>query len=186
MLKEAKELICPILESEHNLLVSVSLYSVLSKLVLIAHTFQPFCLPNPVTFIYEPIAAAIGVGINVFRKEANMIVNVGAERTEIAVIKFGYIVFHRTIKVAGNDFTKAILRFIKDEHNLLVNFQDAEDIKLIAGSVFKMDDEFERGEVECIGKNLLSGIPSSVNVSHIELRESVLCYAVREIVMEVR
>ena len=120
-----------------------------------------------VSIIEEPIAAAIGAGIDISKPCGNMIVDIGGGTSDIAVISLGGTVVSASIKIAGDDFDEAIVR---KKHNLLIGERTAEDIKIKIGSCFK------RPEVEYMdvrGRNLVTGLPKTVTVSSEETEEAL-------------
>ena len=123
-----------------------------------------------VFIIEEPIAAAIGAGIDISRPCGNMIVDIGGGTTDIAVISLGGTVVSTSIKIAGDDFDEAIVRFMRKKHNLLIGERPAEDIKIKVGSCYP------RSEVESIdvrGRNLVTGLPKTVTVTSEETEEAL-------------
>jgi len=123
-----------------------------------------------VEIIEEPIAAAIGAGIDIGRPCGNMIVDIGGGTTDIAVISLGGAVVSTSIKVAGDDFDEAIVRYMRKKHNLLIGDNTAEDIKIKIGTAFK------RSEIEYLevtGRNLVTGLPRTVKVSSEETEEAL-------------
>ena len=123
-----------------------------------------------VEIIEEPIAAAIGAGIDIGKPQGNMIVDIGGGTTDIAVISLGGAVVSNSIKVAGDDFDEAIVRYMRKKHNLMIGERTAEDIKIKIGSAFK------RPEVEYLevrGRNLVTGLPRTVKVSSEETEEAL-------------
>ena len=118
----------------------------------------------------EPIAAAIGAGIDISRPCGNMIVDIGGGTTDIAVISLGGTVVSTSIKIAGDDFDEAIVRFMRKKHNLLIGERTAEDIKIKVGSCYP------RSEVDSIdvrGRNLVTGLPKTVTVTSEETEEAL-------------
>ncbi len=109
-----------------------------------------------VEIIEEPIAAAIGAGIDIGRPCGNMIVDIGGGTTDIAVISLGGAVVSTSIKVAGDDFDEAIVRYMRKKHNLLIGDNTAEDIKIKIGTAFKRP---EIEYLEVTGRNLVTGLP---------------------------
>lgn len=89
-----------------------------------------------VSIIEEPIAAAIGAGIDITRPFGNMIVDIGGGTTDVAVISLGGTVVSTSIKVAGDDFDEAITRYVRKKHNLMIGERTAEDIKIRIGTVY--------------------------------------------------
>ncbi len=123
-----------------------------------------------VKIIEEPIAAAIGAGIDITRPCGNMIVDIGGGTTDIAVISLGGTVVSTSIKIAGDDFDDAIVRYMRKEHNLLIGERTAEDIKIRIGSAFP---RAEVAEVDVRGRNLLSGLPKTVTVTSSETEDAL-------------
>ena len=123
-----------------------------------------------VFIIEEPIAAAIGAGIDISRPCGNMIVDIGGGTTDIAVISLGGTVVSTSIKIAGDDFDEAIVRFMRKKHYLLIGERTAEDIKIKVGSCYP------RSEVDSIdvrGRNLVTGLPKTVTVTSEETEEAL-------------
>ena len=123
-----------------------------------------------VSIIEEPVAAAIGAGIDISKACGNMIVDIGGGTTDIAVISLGGTVVSTSIKIAGDDFDEAIVRFMRKKHNLLIGERTAEDIKIKVGSCYP------RSEVDSIdvrGRNLVTGLPKTVTVTSEETEEAL-------------
>ncbi len=123
-----------------------------------------------VYIIEEPIAAAIGAGIDISRPCGNMIVDIGGGTTDIAVISLNGTVVSTSVKIAGDDFDEAIVRYMRKKHNLLIGERTAEDIKIKVGSCFP------RAEVDSIdvrGRNLVTGLPKTVTVTSEETEEAL-------------
>ncbi len=123
-----------------------------------------------VAIIEEPIAAAIGAGIDIGKPCGNMIVDIGGGTSDIAVISLGGTVVSESIKVAGDDFDEALIRYMRKKHNLMIGERTAEDIKIKIGSAFK------RAEVDYMdvrGRNLVTGLPNTVKVSSEETEEAL-------------
>ncbi len=123
-----------------------------------------------VEIIEEPIAAAIGAGIDIGKPCGNMIVDIGGGTTDIAVISLGGAVVSTSIKVAGDDFNEAIVRYMRKKHNLLIGDNTAEDIKIKIGTAFKRQ---EIEYLEVTGRNLVTGLPRTVKVSSEETEEAL-------------
>ena len=132
-----------------------------------------------VHLIAEPMAGAIGIGLNVLEPEGNLIVDIGGGTTEIAVIALGGIVCHESVKIAGNTMTTAILQYFRNSHNLSIGETTSEGIKTAAGSAYKMDKEVE---ISVKGRDLVAGVPKCVEVSSVELRENALNDSVKRII----
>lgn len=123
-----------------------------------------------VSIIEEPVAAAIGSGIDISKACGNMIVDIGGGTSDIAVISLGGTVVSASIKIAGDDFDEAIVRYMRKKHNLLIGERTAEDLKIKIGSAFK------RPEVDFMdvrGRNLVTGLPKTVKVSSEETEEAL-------------
>lgn len=123
-----------------------------------------------VKIIEEPIAAAIGAGIDIARPCGNMIVDIGGGTSDIAVISLGGTVVSTSIKIAGDDFDDAIVRYMRKKHNLLIGERTAEDIKIRIGSAYP------RPEVETVdvrGRNLVTGLPKTITVTSKETEEAL-------------
>jgi rod shape-determining protein MreB len=131
-----------------------------------------------VHLIAEPMAGAIGIGLNVHDPVGNMIVDIGGGTTEIAVIALSGIVSDESIRIAGDEMTTAIVQYFRRSHNILIGDRTAEKIKIEVGSATPLEEEIE---IEVKGRDLVSGIPKSINVSSIDIREA-LSEAVSEIV----
>ena len=123
-----------------------------------------------VYLVSEPIAAAIGVGLTVSEPSGNMIVDIGGGTTEIAVIALNSIVCENSIRTAGDEFDQAILGMMRKKYNLLIGELTAEHIKHQIGSVFPLKEELT---IEVSGRDLVTGIPKTVNVSSVEVREAM-------------
>lgn len=123
-----------------------------------------------IAIIDEPMAAAIGAGLNVADPVGNMIVDIGGGTTEIAVISLGGICAQRSMRIAGEEIDEAIANFIRREFNLFIGESTAEKIKMRVGSAYPQAEE-ETMEVR--GKDLLSGLPKSIIISSGEVREAI-------------
>lgn len=123
-----------------------------------------------VFIIEEPIAAAIGAGIDIAKPCGNMIVDIGGGTTDIAVISLGGTVESASIKIAGDDFDSAIVRYMRSKYNLFIGDRTAEDAKIKVGCAFKRAEE-EYYPVS--GKDVVSGLPVTVKVSSEEMREAL-------------
>lgn len=123
-----------------------------------------------VSLISEPMAAAIGAGLNVEEPSGCMVVDIGGGTSEVAVISLGDIVNKCSVRTAGDDFDEAIISYIKKKYNLLIGERTAEEIKIRIGSAFPYENE-ETMEVK--GRNLLDGLPKSITISSGEVREAL-------------
>ncbi|MXV98297.1 MAG: rod shape-determining protein [Acidimicrobiaceae bacterium] len=137
---------------------------------------------KPTHIIEEPMAAAIGTGLQVWEPTGNMIVDVGGGTTEVAVISLGGIVSSQSIRVGGDEFDNVIGQFVKKEHSLLIGERTAEEIKIMLGSAYPLARE-ARAEIR--GRDLVSGLPRVVSVTTEDIREGLeesvtaICDAVR-------
>ena len=122
-----------------------------------------------VLLIEETVAAAIGAGIDISKPCGNMIVDIGGGTADIAVISLGGTVVNTSIKIAGDDFDEAIVRYIRKKHNLLIGDQTAEDIKIKIGTTYPLVEE-ETMEVR--GRNLVTGLPKTITVTSSETEEA--------------
>lgn len=123
-----------------------------------------------VYLIAEPMAAAIGVGLDVHEPVGNMIVDIGGGTTEIAVIALSGIVSDESIRVAGDEMTNSIVQYFKKHHNMLIGERTAEIIKCTVGSAAKLADEII---IEVKGRDLVDGIPKMIEISSAEIRDAL-------------
>lgn len=123
-----------------------------------------------VKIIEEPIAAAIGAGIDIARPCGNMIVDIGGGTSDIAVISLGGTVVSASIKIAGDDFDDAIVRYMRKKHNLLIGERTAEDIKIRIGSAYPRPESVT---VDVRGRNLVTGLPKTITVTSEETEEAL-------------
>ncbi len=130
----------------------------------------------------EPMAAAIGAGLPVTEPVGNMIVDIGGGTTEVAVISLAGIVFSRSVRVGGDKMDEAIIQYIKRKYNLLIGERTAELIKITIGSAYP-GDEIQTMQIK--GRDLVAGVPKTVELSDEEIRDSLL-EAINQIVEAVR
>ncbi|MCI5500551.1 MAG: rod shape-determining protein [Lachnospiraceae bacterium] len=123
-----------------------------------------------VAIIEEPIAAAIGAGIDISRPCGNMIVDIGGGTSDIAVISLGGTVVSTSIKVAGDNFDEAIVRYMRKNHNLLIGERTAEEIKITIGSAYKRPEVVS---MDVRGRNLVTGLPKTITVTSDETLEAL-------------
>jgi len=122
--------------------------------------------------IHEPMAAALGIGLDVQEPVGNMVIDIGGGTTEIAVIALSGIVCDQSIRVAGDEFTEDIIDYMRREHNLLIGERTAESIKIHAGAaISKLDVAPEPYAVN--GRDLMSGIPRQIVIGHEEISEAL-------------
>ena len=123
-----------------------------------------------VHIIEEPIAAAIGAGIDISKPVGSMVVDIGGGTCVIAVISLGGIVVSDSIKVAGDRFDEAIVRFMRKRYNLLIGERTAEDVKIAIGSAYSFD---EKRTMDVRGRNLVSGLPVNQPVTSDDIRDAM-------------
>lgn len=120
--------------------------------------------------IEEPIAAALGAGLPINDVRGTMVVDIGGGTTEVAVISMGRVVVSRSLRVAGDEMDLEVLHYIRNKYNLLVGERIAEQIKWSVGSAYPLPVE---KTTEVRGRNLVTGLPESVVVSSVEMREAL-------------
>jgi len=123
-----------------------------------------------VHLIAEPMAAAIGIGIDVDAPMGCMIIDIGGGTTEIAVIALSGIVNEESIRIAGDEMNNAIMQFFKKNHNILIGEKTAEAIKCEVGSAMPLKEELT---IQVKGRDLVGGIPKTTEVSSVEIREAL-------------
>lgn len=116
------------------------------------------------------VRKAIGAGIDIGKPCGNMIVDIGGGTADIAVISLGGAVVHTSIKIAGDDFDEAIVRYMRKKHNLLIGERTAEDIKIKVGTTYPL---IEEESMEVRGRNLVTGLPKTVTVTSSETEEAL-------------
>jgi rod shape-determining protein MreB len=132
--------------------------------------------------ITEPVAAAVGVGLSVNEPTGSMIVDIGGGTTEVALISSGKTVTMKSLRIAGDEMSEAVMQFVRDEYNLQIGEQSAEAIKLQIGAVFAHKDP---KTMKIQGRNILSSLPQEIELSSDALR-SALSRQVRPIVDAVK
>jgi rod shape-determining protein MreB and related proteins len=121
--------------------------------------------------IHEPLAAAMGIGIDIDEPTGSMIIDIGGGTTEIAIIALSGIVCNQSLKVAGDALNKDILNYMRRQHNLLIGERTAERIKIEVGSAL---GELEDGpEMDVIGRDLMTGLPKEIRVSYAEIAHAI-------------
>ena len=125
-----------------------------------------------VYLIHEPMAAAIGIGVDIMQPKGNMIVDIGGGTTEIAVIALGGIVCDKSVKVAGDVFTNDIIYYMRTQHNLYVGDRTAEKIKIQIGAATE-DLDLPPEDMSVQGRDLLTGKPKQVNISYREIAKAL-------------
>ncbi len=120
--------------------------------------------------IEEPIAAAIGANIDISKPSGSMIIDIGGGTTDVAVISLGGIVVSNSIKVAGDKFDEAIIKYMRKKYNLQIGERTAEELKINIGTAHPREKPIS---MECKGRDLVSGLPKSVMVSSEEMVEAL-------------
>ena len=123
-----------------------------------------------VYLIEEPIAAAIGAGIDIAKPDGNMIVDIGGGTTDIAVISLGGAVVSSSIKVAGDKFDEAIVKYMRKKHNIMIGERTAEEMKINIGCVFP---KFQDSQMEVTGRDLITGLPTSIDIYASEMLDAL-------------
>lgn len=116
--------------------------------------------------IEEPVAAAMGAGIDISKPNGNLVVDIGGGTTDIAVISLNGVVVSKSIKVAGNTFDFAIIKYIQNTHKILIGQRMAEQIKINIGNVFNPSDNIA---FDVKGRNLVTGLPQKISISQKDL-----------------
>ena len=170
----------------------------LIKMTNISRSFMPpalrmvICIPSGITnveeravresaeqagakeikMIHEPMAAAIGIGIDVLEPYGNMIVDIGGGTAEIAVISLGGIVCNKSIKVAGDEFNDNVVEYMRKEHNIIIGVRTAEKVKINVGSAIS-ELENPPDDYETLGRDLLTGLPKNILVNYKEIAHAL-------------
>lgn len=178
--------------SEHMIREMIKSIPALKKRVFPPSLRMVICIPSGITevekravrdsaehanakevfLIYEPMAASIGIGVDVLEPKGNMIIDIGGGTTEIAVLALGGIVCDKSIKVAGDVFTNDIIYFMRSQHNLYVGERTAELIKIEVGAAL---DELQNPpeDYKVQGRDLLTGKPKEITVSYTEIARAL-------------
>ncbi len=125
-----------------------------------------------VRLIHEPMAAAIGIGIDVLEPNGNMIIDIGGGTSEIAVIALGGIVNNTSIRIAGHDFNSDIMEYMRKQHNIIIGERTAERIKMEVGAAITQIEN-PPDEFPVHGRDMLTGIPKEIKVNHVEIAQSL-------------
>lgn len=123
-----------------------------------------------VYLVSEPMAAAIGVGVEIQQPVGNMIIDIGGGTTEIAIIALSGIVTETSIRIGGDEMNQVIIQFFKRNYNLLIGEKTAEEIKCSIGSAVPLEDEIS---ITVKGRDLVAGVPKTTEVSSVEIREAL-------------
>ena len=124
-----------------------------------------------VHLIEEPLAAAIGAGLDITKPNGSMVVDIGGGTTDIAVISLGGVVVRDSIKVAGDKFDEAIIKYIRTKYKVMIGEKTAEDLKISVGSAFKGSRNLL---TTMKGRNLVTGLPDKLEIRTEEIREAIL------------
>ena len=116
--------------------------------------------------VEEPIAAAMGAGLEISESRGAMVVDIGGGTTDIAVMSLGGVVVSDSLRVGGDKFDEAIVRFVKKEHNVLIGEPTAEEIKMKVATVFKGN---RQAEIQVRGRDLVSGLPTTIKLTSEEI-----------------
>ena len=135
-----------------------------------------------VLLIEEPMAAAIGAGLDITAPTGNMVVDIGGGTTEVAVISLSSIAYSESVRVAGDEANESIMDYMKKKYNLFIGENTAEKVKIVIGNAFPLEDEMT---YDVSGRDLVTGIPKNVTVTSEEMREA-LNNPVMEIVKSVK
>ena len=123
-----------------------------------------------VYLIEEPIAAAIGAGIDISKPCGNMVIDIGGGTTDIAVISLGGAVVSTSIKVAGDKLDEAIIKYVKRKHNVIIGERTAEDLKINIGCVYPKIQDME---MDIRGRDLTTGLPKTLTIYSSEMMEAL-------------
>lgn len=132
----------------------------------------------------EPVAAAIGAGIDIAKPDGVMVIDIGGGTTDIAVISLGGIVASTSVKMAGDKFDESIIKYMRKVHKLYIGERTAEDLKLTIGTAYPREETISR---ECRGRDLVTGLPKSVEITSDEMMEALeeplftICEAVHNV-----
>lgn len=132
----------------------------------------------------EPVAAAIGAGLDISKPDGTMVIDIGGGTTDIAVMSMGGIVASSSVKVAGDKFDDAIIKYMRKEHKLYIGERTAEDLKLNIGTAYPREENIS---MECRGRDLVTGLPKVVEVSSKEMMEAldesltIICEAIHRV-----
>mgnify|MGYP000811206527 FL=1 len=132
----------------------------------------------------EPVAAAIGAGLDISKPDGIMVIDIGGGTTDIAVISLGGIVASSSVKMAGDKFDEAIIKYMRKAHKLYIGERTAEELKLTIGTAFPREEAVVR---ECRGRDLVTGLPKSVDVTSEEIMDALeeplheICEAVHNV-----
>ncbi len=182
-----------------NFTITTKMLKHFIKKILGKKFFQPrlmICVPSQITevekravidaansagakkvyLIEEPVAAAIGAGIDISKPSGNLVIDIGGGTTDIAVISIGGSVVSTSIKVAGNKFDEAIIKYVKKKYKTLIGEKTAEQIKMEVGSVYPREEEVS---IKVRGRNLETGLPIEIEITSQEILKVLLPEALK-------
>lgn len=116
--------------------------------------------------IEEPLAAAIGAGVDIMSPDAQMIIDIGGGTTDVAVISYGQIAYSESVRVGGDKFDEAIARYVRRKHNLLIGERTAERVKIEIGTVWQREEPIT---IDVKGRSLLEGLPKAIKLNSSEM-----------------
>ncbi len=134
--------------------------------------------------IEEPIAAAIGAGLDISQPDGIMVIDIGGGTTDVAVISLGGVVVSASVKIAGDKFDDAIIKYMRKEHKLYIGERTAEELKITIGTAYPREEVITK---ECRGRDLVTGLPKTIEISSKEMLESLdepleaICEAVHSV-----
>jgi len=120
--------------------------------------------------IEEPVAAALGAGLPIDEVGGSMIVDIGGGTSEVAIMTMGGVVSSRSLRVAGDELDEDIIQYIRNKYNILIGQRLAEETKITIGSAFPLAEE---KTMTLRGRNLVTGLPDSIEISSIEIRDAI-------------
>ncbi len=132
----------------------------------------------------EPLAAAIGAGLDIAKPDGSMVIDIGGGTTDVAVIALGGIVASTSVKVAGDKFDEAIIKYMRKEHKLYIGERTAEDMKKSIGTAYPREEMMVQ---ECRGRDLVTGLPKNIEITSKEMLEAldeplqIICEAVHSV-----
>jgi len=123
-----------------------------------------------VYLIEEPMAAAIGAGLDISKASGSMVIDIGGGTTDVAVMSLGGMVVRSSIKIAGDKFDEAIIRYIRKKQNVMIGERTAEDLKINIGTAYPRDEDIV---MDIRGRDLVTGLPKNLSISSEEMREAL-------------
>ena len=127
---------------------------------------------SEVHLVAEPMAAALGAGLDVSEPKGNMILDIGGGTTEVAVISLGGIVTVGSIRIAGDAMDNVIVNSVRRQHNLIIGERTAEEVKIELGNAY-LDEEYRNKTMEVRGRDSITGLPRTITVTAIEINEAL-------------